>query len=133
MFESFKRVIIVASVDAIGERFEYLRRGAIWEQVSNNIIDIHKNSPDNTIVSITCLPSALNINNIHEVEDWATSYDIRFHRASDLITPTYMTPSALDDQDNKQQLIDHVMILDDIDGKDHTKWINTNENFKDIE
>ena len=133
LFECFKKIDVIASIDAIGERFEYLRRGAIWEQVSNNIIDIHKNSPDNTIVSITCLPSALNINNIHEVEDWATSYDIRFHRASDLIAPTYMTPSALDDQDNKQQLIDHVMILDDIDGKDHTKWINTNENFKDIE
>ena len=34
-----------------------------------------------------------------------------------------MAPGALDDQDNKQQLIDHVMILDDSDGKDYKKWI----------
>lgn len=65
----------------------------------------------------------LNINNIHEVNDWAISQGIHFNRASDLISPAYMAPGALDDQDNKQQLIDHVMILDDSDGKDYKKWI----------
>jgi MoaA/NifB/PqqE/SkfB family radical SAM enzyme len=124
LFESFKSVSIVASVDAIGERFEYLRRGAIWDQVSNNIIDMQNSSPDNTHVSITCLPSVLNINNIHEVNDWALSHGISFNRASDLIRPAYMAPHAsLDKQDNRQQLIDHVMILDNRDGKDYKKWL----------
>jgi MoaA/NifB/PqqE/SkfB family radical SAM enzyme len=124
LFELFEHVNIIASVDAIGERFEYLRRGAIWEQASNNIIDMQNSSPNNTEVSITCLPSVLNINNIHEVSDWATSHGIYYCRASDLITPAFMAPHAsLDEQDNRQQLIDHVMILDDRDGKDYKKWL----------
>ena len=57
------------------------------------------------------------------MSEWAVDHGIHFNRASDLISPAFMAPGALAEMKNKNNFIDHVMILDDRDGKDYTQWI----------
>ena len=123
LLSKFSCVTITISVDAVGDRFEYIRQGADWNQVSTNIININKTKPFNTNLGITCLPQALNINHIHEVKDWCKVNQIRFNRASDCIHPDYMTPGALDTAELRQKLISRMTVLDKIHGTNYRDFI----------
>lgn len=84
LLTEFKHVIIMFSVDAVGERYEFIRCGAKWDQVSTNIINISKHVP----VSIHCLPNLMNRHHIHEVADWCKANNLHLHVSSELNEPS---------------------------------------------
>ena len=124
LLNHFKSITIIISVDAIGDRFEYIRSGAEWEQVSNNILNIKEQVNSNVI--ITCLPSVLNKDHIHEVEGWCNDNNLIFNRASNLIRPEYLQVGALDDIELKKQLIKQMEILDRIHNTNYKEFIDEN-------
>jgi molybdenum cofactor biosynthesis enzyme MoaA len=123
LLSSFNRVIISVSVDAIDERFEYIRAGASWKQVSENIININNNKHTNTELSINCLPQALNIGYIDDVEQWCIINNLNFHLSSPVIAPDYMRPEALTQPDLRKKLIYQMQILDKIHNTDYRDFI----------
>lgn len=123
LFEEFRYVTVMTSIDAVGDRFEYIRQGANWKQVSDNVININNNKPGNTTLSVTCLPQALNTGYTHEVEDWCKKNKIKFNLASDCIEPDYMRPEALNDPELRNKLIRKMEILDMIHGTDYRDFI----------
>lgn len=123
LFEEFRYVTVMVSVDAVGDRFEYIRQGAKWNQVSENVININNSKPNNTSLNVTCLPQALNENHTHEVEQWCKDNNLRFNLASDLINPDYMRPGALNDPELKDKLMRKLEILDMIHGTDYREFI----------
>lgn len=116
LLKNFKSVILLISVDAIGERYEFIRQGANWNQASDNILSIKSNAPSNTSVVITCLPNLFNKHHIHEVEDWCNENNLVFNKASDLIFPEYLRQDATD-------YTEQMTILDEIHGTDHKKFL----------
>lgn len=49
IFDLFKLVKIVISLDCVGKRFEYSRWPASWNQVTDNILQIREKSPPNVM------------------------------------------------------------------------------------
>lgn len=123
LFEFFKNVTVISSVDAVGDRFEYIRQGASWKAVSENLININNSKPSNTFLSVTCLPQALNTGYTHEVEDWCKQHKIRFNLASDCYEPDYMRPDALKDPVLRDKLVRKMEILDMIHGTNYRDFI----------
>lgn len=112
LLKEFNCVTILVSVDAIGERFEFIRQGASWNQVSENILNIREHAN----VIVTCLPNVFNKNHIHEVEEWCKENNLTFNQATDLINPEYLRPDATD-------YTEQMTILDEIHGTDHKKFL----------
>lgn len=65
IFKSFKKVLLNFSLDDIGERFEYQRKGAHWNDVKSNVLSYLKNggvkSKDKIECKICCTVSTLNV------------------------------------------------------------------------
>ncbi len=73
ILEKFKDVNLAVSIDGIGQRFEYMRHPAKWNEVVNNL----KLMGDN-LKAITCTASAYNVWYIDEVADFADSLGVDF-------------------------------------------------------
>jgi MoaA/NifB/PqqE/SkfB family radical SAM enzyme len=58
------------SIDDIGERFEYQRTGANWQNLINNLIWFKKNLPPNHMFKINCTWSYLNLFYLNHLVDW---------------------------------------------------------------
>ena len=123
LFKMFLSVDILVSIDAIGDRFEYIRQGASWKQVSDNVINIKNNKLSNMGLTVTCLPQALNALHYPEVEVWCRDNGINFSLASDCIEPDYMRPEAIIDPVLNEKLIRKLEILDMIHGTDYRDFI----------
>jgi len=121
LFKKFKGVELIVSIDATEERYEYIRAGANWKQVSNNVTNIKKYCPSNMHIDIHCLPQALNVGYTHLVEEWASSLGLRCEVVSALYEPEFMRPEALSDPILKNKLIKQLEILDKVHG---TNWRN---------
>lgn len=62
------------SIDDLGERFEYQRFGASWNQVVDNMFWYYENLPNNHLMYISCSYSALNIWSLPDVVEWHKTY-----------------------------------------------------------
>ena len=73
LWNNFKRVEIAFSIDNTGERFEYERYGARWDEVQANIVKF--NAMRNSRIT-TQLCTTINIQNVYylpEICDWISS------------------------------------------------------------
>jgi sulfatase maturation enzyme AslB (radical SAM superfamily) len=86
----FENVEIFASIDGIGDRFNYIRHPGNWEEVYNNL----KTMTSNVDVIIACTISVYNIFYIDEVENLANELGIPFY-AHILYDPTYLSVHVL--------------------------------------
>jgi MoaA/NifB/PqqE/SkfB family radical SAM enzyme len=72
IWKHFKNVEIAFSIDDVGERFEYQRSNAIWEEVQNNIARFialrHKLS--NIRLQICCTVNVFNVYYLNDVAQW---------------------------------------------------------------
>ncbi len=73
VIEKFKIVKLLISLDGVGERFEYLRWPASWNQVTDNILNLKETLPSNVMFFIQECTSCLNLYYYNEVHDWANS------------------------------------------------------------
>ena len=102
LWRYFKRVDIAFSIDNVGERFEYERYGAKWDQ-ANTIIDRTINLQQTVIPNITTqLCFTINIQNVYYLDElltWADTKDfgsIYFNmlHSPDHMNIQHMTPAA---------------------------------------
>lgn len=123
--KKFKSVDLVFSVDAVGKRFEYIRSGAKWDQVSENIKNIKRLTKNTNIKpSVIALPQALNEGHIDEVKYWCEKNQLEFSKSPPLLSPDFMSQQALKDPVLKKKLIKNMKILDRIHGTDYRDFIN---------
>ena len=123
LFEKFKRVNINISIEAIGDRYEYIRPGSSWLTTSENAVIFNKQKPDNTYMTVTILPMVFNRNNLDEVENWCKSNKINYHVSTPVIKPSFMSPDAMKDGLLRKRLIEQSEILDKIHGTNYQDFI----------
>lgn len=68
---NFKKVIVSVSVDAIGNKFEYLRWPLSWDTVSENVKRMVDMKISNLEIRLNCTVSPLNLMYLSEIEAWA--------------------------------------------------------------
>lgn len=124
----FKTTSVLFSLDASGERFEYIRSGASWQQVSDNILKLKTTAKNKNIKNIafgvTALPQALNVNHLEDLRVWCAANKLPFGLSPPVINPAHMAPGALNDPVLKSQLIEYMKTLDAIHGTDYRKFID---------
>ena len=121
----FKTTRVLFSLDAAGERFEYIRAGASWQQVSDNILKLRELTKNKNIeFRITALPQALNVNHLDDLRDWCAANKLPFSLSPPVIKPAHMAPGALTDPVLRSQLIEYMKTLDAIHGTDYRKFID---------
>lgn len=122
--QQFKSVEVMFSIDAKGDRFEYIRSGAQWHTVSQNVIKFVSKLNNKTWGRVTALPSALNINHLDELEQWCYSIGIEYQTSTPVIAPDFLSPQALQDTHLKQKLIAQMKIQDAIWNTDYKDFID---------
>lgn len=70
LIEKFKFARISFSIDGIGDRFNYIRYPAKWDEVESNLLWWRENLPHNSMLSMTVTASVLNVLYLDEVFDW---------------------------------------------------------------
>lgn len=70
VIEKFKLVKLMISIDGIGDKFEYLRWPASWNQTVDNILTLRENLPSNVMFFVQECTSCLNLYYFDQVSDW---------------------------------------------------------------
>jgi MoaA/NifB/PqqE/SkfB family radical SAM enzyme len=76
LWNHFKQVKFNFSVDALGERNDYIRYPSQWRSVVQNLERLD-DTPDNVVVNIACAVQLLNIMNLPELVHWKTSMNFK--------------------------------------------------------
>lgn len=58
------------SIDDVGDRFEYQRKGASWHKLNQNLQWFRENMPHNHMFKVNCVWSYLNFYYLNELIDW---------------------------------------------------------------
>lgn len=99
LIEKFKHITITCSIDAVGSRYEYIRAGADWQDVNNNVQHMlllskkHKNFDVNAYTTCT----ALNASNRDAIDLWVKDIGIKHFYGIEAVDPYFMSYSSLDD------------------------------------
>ena len=72
VIEKFHLVKFLISLDGVGERFDYLRWPANWNQVTDNILEMREKLPVNVMFVVQETACNLNLFYHNEVLDWVT-------------------------------------------------------------
>ena len=92
LWKHFKYVEIAFSIDNVGERFEYERYGAKWDEVEENIAKFRTlRDQANNIKLQICL--TVNTQNVYYLEDlcnWMNTQDFDYHHFNMLHDPRHM-------------------------------------------
>ena len=126
-FKKFKKVRLNISIDAVGKRFEYIRSGADWEQVKNNMERLSKNRPANTEVSFLITPGLLNENYLNEPIELAKSLGFMYNINVPISHPQWLASGALKDAKTRMQFEKQMSILDKHYGTDYRDFIDENQ------
>ena len=98
LWSKFKSVQLQCSIDAIGEPFEYIRSGAKWNSVDNNLQSLlMAGSKTNIKISLNPVISVLNIWFISKLFEYAHQHDIEVHPTV-LTGPDYLAIDVIPDQ-----------------------------------
>jgi hypothetical protein len=58
------------SIDDVGDRFEYQRKGALWADLEHNLRWFQENMPHNHMFKVNCVWGYLNFYYLNELIDW---------------------------------------------------------------
>lgn len=70
LWDKCRLVKVFFSIDDIGSRFEYIRYGAIWNEVADNMLWYKDTSPSNVMFTLQPTMSCLNALNHYELLKW---------------------------------------------------------------
>ena len=91
-FKRFKKVVVIVSLDAVGKKHEYIRPGADWNTIVNNITTLQTNRLD---VLIQPVVSAINILCLPELIEWCGSRKLHMTQMSLVHEPEALHPKNL--------------------------------------
>ena len=95
LWRRFRKVEIAVSIDNVGDRFEYERYGANWEEVQANVVKFN-NLRSDSISTQVCM--TINIQNVYylpELEDWVSSQNFDYVYFNMLHDPSVMCISRM--------------------------------------
>jgi hypothetical protein len=115
IIEKFHLVRLQISLDGIKERFEYLRWPALWNQVTDNIMQIRETAPGNVMFLIEETISIFNLIYTTELDSWVKN-NFSTNREGDITNHTrhmahgifelgQMTQEYVDGLDKNRELI----------------------------
>ena len=137
LWKNFKQVSVMASIDAVGEKFNLIRSGADWQDVVDNLLKLktYQQSTNNLSLTIATTVSILNIWFIDELLEYFKNFKVNL---TDLYFPDYLSLSAIPDSLKDQALACVDQIEKSYSDKNKIKFmrsqINNNVNkqfFKD--
>ena len=70
LIDKFKLVKLMVSIDGVGDKFEYLRWPASWNQVTDNVLNLRDTLPSNVMFFVQETTSCLNLFYFNEVSIW---------------------------------------------------------------
>ena len=70
LWDHFKEIRFNFSIDAYGQRNEYIRYPSKWSDVETNLKRLDQNTKDNTVINIACAVQLLNAGYIDELAEW---------------------------------------------------------------
>ena len=108
LIDRFHLVKLYISLDGVGNRFNYLRWPADWNQVVDNIMHIRDTAPSNTMFLIEETISIFNLYYLNELDAWVKNNFIT-NREGDVINHTqHFAGGIFGIQNCTQQYVDHV-------------------------
>lgn len=108
LIDRFHLVKLHISLDGIGDRFNYLRWPAEWNQVVDNIMQIRETAPSNVMFLIEETISIFNLYYQHELESWVKN-NFATNREGDIIHHTrHFAHDIYGLRDFSQQYVDHI-------------------------
>ena len=119
-FRKFKTASFLVSVDAVGKRFEYIRPGAKWEQVSQNVLQLATEFD----TAITALPMLLNKDHQHELDAWGEQNGITVHWSPPLVDPDFLQVDALEDPVKRERFIKYITLMDKTWNTDYREFVD---------
>lgn len=129
LWEQFKLVEIYFSIDDIGERFNYQRYPAKWNDVVNNLQFFKDKCPVNCVFGVNTTLSILNNNNYENLLKWLSN-NFFVNRVNDPVEYQKQLAHGILSLENVNQNKEKIKsYLDNIDMKRGTNWRNT---FPDI-
>jgi MoaA/NifB/PqqE/SkfB family radical SAM enzyme len=72
----FKLVKFNFSIDAFGDKNDYIRYPSKWEAIVNNLHRLD-DTPDNVVVNVACAVQLLNVKYLDELVDWKMSQNFK--------------------------------------------------------
>lgn len=87
IIEQFHLVKLHVSIDGVGDRFDYQRWPANWNQVSDNLMDLRANLPSNVMFLVEETVSIFNLFYLDELEQWVKQH-FAANREGDIINHT---------------------------------------------
>lgn len=108
LWDHFKEVEIQLSIDGVGNKFEYIRYPAVWEEVITNIKKyIELRDKGSIKLSVSTTVSAYNIAYLDELLEWCDEIGLGFPYLGRVHNPTHLRPTVWK-QDAKQYIIDRL-------------------------
>jgi len=108
LINQFHLVKLHVSLDGIGNKFNYLRWPANWDQVIDNIMSIRKNAPSNVMFLIEETVSIFNLYYINELDAWVKN-NFTTNREGDMINHTrHFAGGIFGIQNCSQPYVDYV-------------------------
>jgi molybdenum cofactor biosynthesis enzyme MoaA len=103
LWKEFKSVSVMASIDAVGEKFNIIRSGADWQDVVGNLLKLktYQQSTNNLSLTVATTVSILNIWFIDELLEYFKDFNVNL---TDLYFPDYLSLSAIPDSLKDQAL-----------------------------
>ena len=95
-WQEFQEIDIQISLDAVGDRFEYIRYPADWQQVIHNIdryLEYQARLP-NLRLSVSTTVSAYNVAYLDEILDWCQQRGLPCPWLGRVHNPVYMRPTV---------------------------------------
>jgi MoaA/NifB/PqqE/SkfB family radical SAM enzyme len=93
--KQFENVVVIVSLDAVGKKHEYIRPGADWKIIINNIEKLQQNKLN---VVIQPVISAINILCLPELIDWCKDKKLHMTQMSLVHDPEQLHPKNLPDK-----------------------------------
>ena len=90
--KQFENVVVIVSLDAVGKKHEYIRPGADWNIIVNNIEKLQQNKLN---VIIQPVISAINILCLPELIDWCNDKKLHMTQMSLVHEPEQLHPKNL--------------------------------------
>ena len=131
LWKHFKEIDLQLSIDDTGDRFEYIRHHAIWQNVLENITEYqHKDRTiDNFRISVSCTVSAYNVAYLPEFFDWCREKQLPRPWLGKVHNPTYMRPGVWGG-DAKHYIIDRLARHSNPDCHDWAKLLQSADDEK---
>lgn len=74
LWSKCRLIKVFFSIDDVGPRFEYIRYGAVWNEVEDNMFWYKENMPNNVMFTIQPTISCLNALHHYELLNWKKKY-----------------------------------------------------------